>query len=82
MSRRDDEPTKPLKLNKEAEVKPSVELKLSKGERVALKVLTPEERDVLVDEMLQQVREDLAWLMALEVAKEEPVIPLPRRSSR
>ena len=85
MSRRDDEPTVPLRrVNKEAEVKPSVELKLSKGERVALKVLTPEERDVLVDEMLQQVRDDLAWLMAMEVAKEEPVIPLPKvgRSGR
>jgi len=49
-----------------------------------LKVLTPEERDVLVDEMLQQVRDDLAWLMAMEVAKEDPVIPLPKvgRSGR
>jgi hypothetical protein len=82
MRRRDDEPTVPLRPKKEAVVKPSVELKLSKGERVALKVLTPEERDVLVDEMLAQVREDLAWIMAMEVAREDTSIPLPKINSR
>ena len=80
---RDDEPA--LKLDvarpKEGCVRTQVELKLNQGERTALRCLTAEEREVVVDEMLQQVREDLAWMMALEIARDAPpnVMPLRRR---
>jgi hypothetical protein len=85
MSRRDDEPT--LKLAharpKEANVRTHVELKLENGERTALRRLTAEEREVVVDEMLEQVREDLAWMMALELVRETPAqaVPPPARRS-
>jgi hypothetical protein len=53
-----------------------VDLKLQPGERDALRVLEPEEREAVIDDLLIQVREDLEWMVARATVKEEPP-PLP-----
>ncbi len=53
-----------------------IDLDLEPAERSALKNLTAEEREAVVDELLQQAREDLEWVVA-RAAVEEPA-PRPR----
>ena len=49
-----------------------VDLKLQPGEYAALRSLTAEERDAVVDELLVRVREDLEWVIARAAVTEEP----------
>jgi hypothetical protein len=44
-------------------------IELTPGEKQAFRTLTAEEREAVVDQMLEQVREDLEWVMALENAR-------------
>jgi len=56
-----------------------IDLDLDPGERSALKNLTAEEREAVIDELLAQAREDLEWVVA-RAAAEEPA-PRPRVST-
>jgi hypothetical protein len=57
-----------------------VDLKLQPAEREALRVLDPEERDAVIDDLLIQVREDLEWMVARATVRDEPPpVPLIRR---
>ncbi len=58
-----------------------VELDLNPGERSALKNLTPEEREAVIDELLAQAREDLEWVVA-RAAVEELAATRPTPSPR
>ncbi len=53
-----------------------IDLDLDSGERAALKNLTAEERDAVIDELLAQAREDLEWVVARAAVEEPP--PRPR----
>jgi hypothetical protein len=53
-----------------------INLDLDSGERSALKNLSAEERDAVIDDLLAQAREDLEWVIA-RAAVEEPA-PRPR----
>ena len=53
-----------------------IDLDLNPGERAALKNLTTEERDAVIDELLAQAREDLEWVVARAAVEEPP--PRPR----
>jgi hypothetical protein len=53
-----------------------ISLDLNPGERSALKNLTAEEREAVIDDLLAQAREDLEWVVA-RAAVEEPA-PRPR----
>ena len=59
-------------------------IELTPGEKSALCRLTGEERDAVIDQMLERVREDLEWVVSLESAKRAaaivPQIPLARRA--
>jgi hypothetical protein len=59
-------------------------IELTPGEKSALVRLTGEERDAVIDQMLERVREDLEWVVSLESAKRAaaivPPIPLARRA--
>jgi hypothetical protein len=46
-------------------------LKCNPEERSALSTLTVEEREAVVDELLQQVRDDLEWVVARAAVKED-----------
>jgi hypothetical protein len=52
-------------------MRPNVKLTLDSNERAALRALSADERDALVDDMLASVRDDLAWLLAIEAARGE-----------
>lgn len=54
-----------------------VELDLNPGERSALKNLTPEEREAVIDELLAQAREDLEWVVARAAVEELATRPTP-----
>jgi hypothetical protein len=59
-------------------MRPSVQLTLNPNERTALRSLTAEEREAVVDEMLRQVRDDLTWTLAREAVRESaPADPTP-----
>lgn len=53
-----------------------IDLDLNAGERAALKNLTAEEREAVIDELLAQAREDLEWVVARAAVEEPP--PRPR----
>ena len=53
-----------------------IDLDLNPGERSALKNLTAEEREAVIDELLAQAREDLEWVVARAAVEEPP--PRPR----
>lgn len=59
-------------------------IELTPGEKSALCRLTGEERDAVIDQMLERVREDLEWVVSLESAKRAaaivPPIPLAGRA--
>jgi hypothetical protein len=55
-----------------------VSLRIKADERVALRALTVEEREAVVDQLLDQVREELEWLLALEAARDTRPPALPR----
>jgi hypothetical protein len=55
-----------------------VDLSLQPADKAALRVLTPEEREAVLDELLVQVREDLQWVMARAVVPEEQRQEAPR----
>jgi hypothetical protein len=69
-------------------MRPNLKLTLDPAERTALRSLTAEEREALVDEMLVTVRDDLAWILALEAARsdalERATVPSPpaRRAAK
>jgi hypothetical protein len=50
-------------------------LELSPAEKTAFKSLTAEEREAVVEQLIEQVREDLEWAMALEGARVLPPMP-------
>jgi hypothetical protein len=57
-------------------------LSLQAADRAALRALTPEEREAVLDELLVQVREDLEWVMARATAPDEGrAEPPPARSA-
>jgi hypothetical protein len=62
------------------------QIELSPGEKSALGSLTGEERDAVIDQMLERVREDLEWQISLESAKRAaaiaPPIPMVARRAR
>ena len=47
-------------------------VEMSPSEKSAFKSLNAEEREAVLDQMLERVREDLEWLMALESARAQP----------
>ena len=53
-------------------------IELTPGEKSALCRLTGEERDAVIDQMLERVREDLEWTVSLESAKRAAAIVPPR----
>ena len=60
-------------------------VELNAGEKQALRTLTGEERDAVIDQMLERVREDLEWLMAMEHARgasAEPARTIPAAPRR
>ena len=60
-----------------------VNLKLQPAERAALRLLEPEERDAVIDDLMIQVREDLEWMVARATVREEPPpLPVPLRRKR
>jgi hypothetical protein len=65
-------------------MKTVIELKLDPSERTAMRSLTQEEREAVVDELLIQVRENLVCELALEVARDPLGSPAvtPRRAGR
>lgn len=54
-----------------------IDLNLNPGERSALKTLTTEEREAVIDELLLQAREDLEWVLARAAVEEPPVATPP-----
>jgi hypothetical protein len=48
-----------------------VDLKLQPAERAALRALDDEERQAVVDDLLDQVREDLEWMVARAAVPDE-----------
>lgn len=62
-----------------------IDLKLSPSERSALKALTAEEREAVLDDLLQQAREDLEWVLARAAVEEATVAappPVPPSTGR
>ncbi len=63
----------------------NIDLKLNPSERSALRMLTSEEREAVVEEMLAQVRRDLQEVLASELGRTAvrppPVPPLAARRS-
>src|SRR5512147_1560036 len=58
-----------------------VELDMNPGERSALKTLTAEEREAVVDDLVEQAREELEWVLA-RAAVEELVTAHPSLPTR
>ena len=56
-------------------------LDLNPGERSALKNLTAEEREAVIDELLVQAREDLEWVVARAAVAAEQAPPRERVST-
>jgi hypothetical protein len=57
-------------------------VELTESEKAAMRTLTGEERDAVIAQMLEHVKEDLEWVLTLEharmVAAEEPAaVPAP-----
>jgi hypothetical protein len=52
-----------------------MKVELSTDEKEAMRTLTNEEREAVIDQMLERVREDIEWLMAMDRARS------PRRSA-
>ncbi len=50
-------------------MQPKVDLRLNASEQELVRVLTPEEREAVIDQLLQHVRDDLEWLLALAAAR-------------
>jgi hypothetical protein len=59
-------------------MRPHVDLRIKPEERAALRALTVEEREAVLDQLLAQVRDDLEWLLALETARDARPPALPR----
>jgi hypothetical protein len=58
------------------------EIELSQSQKELLIALTQEERDVVLDQMFERVREDLEWSAALAAARRRVPPKPPKQSVR
>jgi hypothetical protein len=63
----------------EALMRAQLDLRCNSEERSALRALSAEEREAVVDSLLQQVRQDLEWVVSRAAEQTEPV---PRKRNR